>query len=93
MTGVQTCALPISSTEIDLIGYNSGRENALIGEIKWTNKQVDHRVLNTLIAKAESLDKLKDCKKTYIIVSRSGFRKSILKMKKDNVILLDLRQI
>ncbi|MEA1928514.1 MAG: ATP-binding protein [Candidatus Auribacterota bacterium] len=82
-----------SSTEIDLIGFDSGRENALIGEVKWTNKLIDHRVLKTLIAKAESLDKLQGCKKTYLIVSRSGFQKSLLKMKKENVILLDLRQI
>ena len=82
-----------SSTEIDLIGFDSGRENALIGEIKWTNKQVEYRVLNALIAKAESLEKLKECKKTFLIVSRSGFQKSLLKMKKDNVILLDLRHM
>ena len=53
---------------------------------------MEYRVLNALIAKAESLEKLKECKKTFLIVSRSGFQKSLLKMKKENVILLDLRQ-
>ena len=82
-----------SSTEIDILGFDSRREKALIGEIKWTKKPVNYRILNSLIAKAKSLDNLKNVKMYFILVSRSGFHSSLLKLKKENVILLDLRKM
>ena len=63
--------------EIDILGL--GKNDLLFCECKWTNKQVDVGVFNSLIDKS-SLLKAKN--KHYIFFSKSGFTKSFVQTAK-----------
>jgi len=56
--------------EIDLVAYNKNEKKAIFAECKWTNKQVDSRILKRLIQKSEMFDFEE---KFYMIFSKSGF--------------------
>ena len=59
--------------EIDLVGQNE--DSVLFVECKWTNKPVDSKTAQAFLQKCEYLKSPKS--KTYAMVSRSGFKKSI----------------
>lgn len=79
-----------SGNEVDLIVRN--RDEFLLAEIKWTNKQVDADVLDHLMEKA----RLVPCggKIRFVLVSKSGFTRKCLELAaKTNTAVLDLKDI
>ncbi|MCD6176375.1 MAG: ATP-binding protein, partial [Candidatus Cloacimonetes bacterium] len=55
-------------------------ENIVFGECKWTNKKVGIEEYNKLVIRS-SYVKSEGRKKKYIIFSKSGFEKELLKIK------------
>lgn len=81
-----------NGNEIDLVAYNDKEKTALIGEVKWTNAQVDTDILHELIRKAGLLSF--NGRIQYVIVSKSGFtEKCIAKMEELGVLHLDLSEL
>ena len=71
--------------EIDLIGYN--QDNVLFVECKWTSKPVDVKIAQAFLERCEYLGSPK--KKTYVIVSKSGFKEGI----PEEIIKITLRDL
>ena len=77
--------------EIDILATDDKGRNALLGEIKWTRNPVGIRVLKDLKEKAEKIDVLKDSRKSFLLVSKSGFTQRLQEMTDERLSLLDLR--
>jgi len=75
-----------SEQEIDLLAYDNTEKKAIFCECKWTNEQVDSRVLDSLVDKAEMFD-FED--KYYMLFSKSGFKPDVKKRASDRIILVD----
>jgi len=77
--------------EIDILATDDKGRNALLGEIKWTKNPVGIRILKDLKEKAERIDALKDSRKSFLLVSKSGFTQRLQEMTDESLSLLDLR--
>jgi AAA+ ATPase superfamily predicted ATPase len=79
---------PIAKTEqeIDILACSSDKSKLLFCECKWTNEQVDNRVLDDLINKSAMFD----CtEKYYMLLSKSGFKASLKERENERIILVD----
>jgi len=75
--------------EIDILATDDKGRNALLGEIKWTKNPVGIRILKDLKEKAERIDALKDSRKSFLLVSKSGFTQRLQEMTDESLSLLD----
>ncbi len=81
-----------NNNEIDIVAYNEKDKKILVGEVKWTNKQVDARILDGMIAKSKAINF--NGRYQYLLVSKAGFTNECLaKMKQLNVLHLELNEI
>jgi len=81
-----------NNNEIDILAYNLKEKNFLIGEVKWTNKQLDIEVVEELERKSRYINYSGTYR--FLFVSKSGFTERALKKMHDmNAIHLDLKDI
>lgn len=72
-----------SQVEFDIVAL--GKNEALIGECKWTNEPIDMQVLNAFITKSGAFP----CeRKSYALFSKSGFTQAIIESAQEHGILL-----
>ncbi len=60
--------------EFDLVLFNEERNSALVGEIKWSRKPIDPRIMSGLRKRLEQTEIFKGVDLTYALVSRNGFQ-------------------
>jgi len=75
--------------EIDFIAYEG--KQCYFCECKWRNEKTGLSELNELKRKAELLQQFDD--KYYVLFSKSGFKKELLELKDDKVLLYDVNDI
>ncbi len=81
-----------NSNEIDVLAYNLKKKNFLIGEVKWTNKQLDIDVIEELERKSRYIGYGGAYK--FLFVSKNGFTERALKKMLDiGAAHLDLKEI
>ena len=81
-----------NSNEIDILAYNLKEKNFLLGEVKWTNKQLDTEVIEELERKSKYLNYSGTY--NFLFVSKNGFtEKALKKMQNIGAVHLDLRDI
>jgi uncharacterized protein len=81
-----------NSNEIDVLAYNLKEKNFLLGEVKWTNKQLDIDVIEELERKSKYINYGGTYK--FLFVSKNGFTERALKKMHDiGAIHLDLKEI
>ncbi len=75
-------------TEIDVAAINHAEKIILLGECKWTTSKVGENVLDELIQKVHTLNKIKDYTVKFVLFSKNGFTGKLIKRaKKDNTLL------
>jgi AAA+ ATPase superfamily predicted ATPase len=75
-------------SEIDLLALSKSRDEMLCGEIKWTKKPVNKKVIENLMEKSEHIRwGSPKRKERYMIISRGGFSKECKHMMADKKIL------
>lgn len=80
--------------EIDLLALDDRNKIALFGEVKWSNRLTDQKVLDALIRRSELVVEIPGYHKRYMIFSRSGFSKDLRQEhEKIDVKLFDLKDI
>jgi len=81
-----------NSNEIDILAYNLKEKNFLLGEVKWTNKQLDTDIIEELERKSKYLNYGGTYK--FLFVSKNGFTEKALKKMRDiGAIHLDLKEM
>lgn len=81
-----------NSNEIDIFAYNLKEKTFLIGEVKWTNSQLDLDVIEELERKSKYLHY--GGIYNFLFVSKSGFTEKALKKMQDmGAIYLDLKNL
>ena len=81
-----------NSNEIDILAYNLKEKTFLIGEVKWTNKQLDVDVIEELERKSKYLNYSGTYK--FLFVSKNGFTEKALKKMQDlGAVHLNLKDI
>jgi len=81
-----------NSNEIDVLAYNLKEKNFLLGEVKWTNKQLDTDIIEELERKSKYLNYGGTYK--FLFVSKNGFTERALKRMQDiGAVHLDLKEI
>ncbi|MEK6954039.1 MAG: ATP-binding protein [Candidatus Micrarchaeota archaeon] len=76
--------------EIDLV--IDGKNELLLGEVKWTNKQMGVEVLDALLKKSELVNK--GGKRRFILVSKNGFEPSCKKKAEElGCLTLDIKDM
>jgi len=77
-----------SQGEIDFIAYHSDEEQAIFGECKWKNEELDKKTIEGLIAKCRMFDQFK--RKHYYLFSKSGFTSGAWELanKRDDIRLI-----
>lgn len=81
-----------NSNEIDIVAYNLKEKEFLLGEVKWTTKQMDLDVIEELERKSKFIQH--GGKYNFLFVSKNGFtEKAIKKMQEINAVYLDLKEI
>lgn len=78
--------------EIDIMAFDGEEKNVLLGEIKWQKKPVGIRTLGELREKAKKLNVLSDFRNYLLLISKSGFTRSLQEMADESVLLFDLRK-
>jgi len=80
-------------TEIDIVA--ASKDNAILGECKWTNKKTDGGIYAELREKASAVPNLADRDVCYYLFSRSGFTESLRKEADGNekLRLVDLKDL
>ncbi len=80
--------------EIDIVAFDSNREQALAGECKWSAKKVGTNILDDLIVKSSSLQRENGFKKIYYgLFSKSGFTDGLRQTKRRDLFLFDLKDL
>lgn len=75
--------------EIDIVGFNQKTKEIIFGEVKWSDKPVDVDVCKKLRKKSEFVDWMrKNRKEYYILFSKSGFTKSMMRLAKEDGVFL-----
>lgn len=78
-----------TQVELDIVAL--GKNEALIGECKWTNEPVDVKILSRLIEKGEAFTHVN---RGYVLFSKSGFTQSVIdEADKKGVLLYSLDDI
>ncbi len=81
-----------NNNEIDIIAYNLKEKHFLVGEVKWTNRQLDIDIVEELERKSRYINYGGEYK--LLFVSKSGFtEKAIKRMQELNALHLDLKEI
>ena len=81
-----------NGNEIDMAAHNPKEKTLLLGEVKWTNQQMDIDLLDELIRKGKLIGA--SGRYDYMIVSKSGFTdKCLQRMDEEKVIHLDLKDV
>ncbi|MBU2522822.1 MAG: AAA family ATPase [Nanoarchaeota archaeon] len=81
-----------NSNEIDILAYNLKEKTFIMGEVKWTNRQLDIDVVEELERKSKYLNYRGSYK--FLFVSKSGFTEKALKKMQDiGAVYLDLKDI
>lgn len=76
--------------EVDLVVDN--KSELLLGEVKWTNRQMGVEVLDALLKKSELVNK--SGKRRFVLVSKSGFEPACLKKAQElGCLTLDLNEM
>lgn len=78
------------SFDVDIVAFDE--KNLLLGECKWTNKEVGIGEYHKLIEKSSMLEVKRDSVK-YMLLSKSGFTPELLRMKSEKLILLTPEEI
>jgi len=79
-----------SEQEIDILACDHKGSKALFCECKWTNEQVDSRILDNLMDKASMFNY---SEKYFILFSKSGFKASLKKRTYENVSFVDFKDM
>lgn len=76
--------------EIDLIALNAQSKEILLGEVKWSKKQVGTNIFEDLKGKAKFVDwNIGKRKEYYLLCSKSGFTKDMIDLaRKEDVLLI-----
>lgn len=75
--------------EIDVVGINNKTKEIIFGECKWTNKKVGTNIFENLKRKTDLVDwHSKDRKEKFILFTKSGFTKNMLKLAREEKIIL-----
>jgi len=75
--------------EIDIVGLNQKTKEIIFGEAKWSNKPIDVDVYKKLRMKSKSVNWMrKNRKEYYVLFSKSGFTKNMIKLAKEDGIFL-----
>jgi hypothetical protein len=83
-----------NGTEIDLVAFDSNREQVFAGECKWSTKKVGTNILDELIVKSSSLQQETGFKKVYYgLFSKSGFTDGLRQTKRRDLFLFDLKDL
>ncbi len=78
--------------EIDIAA--SGKDEVMLGEVKWSGKPVGLEVLEALSVKARAVEGLRGRPVRFVLVSRAGFKKALVAAAEERgALLLDLRDI
>jgi hypothetical protein len=81
-----------NSNEIDILAYSLKEKSFLLGEVKWTNKQLDIDVIEELERKSKYINY--DGNYKFLFVSKSGFTERAVKRMQDiGAAHLDLKEI
>ena len=80
------------SDEIDLVAFNEATDEILLGEVKWSKRQVGTDIFESLKAKSQKVEwGGRSRKEYYCLFSRSGFTPDMRKVaKKEGVMLFNL---
>ncbi|WP_243832620.1 DUF234 domain-containing protein [Campylobacter sp. US33a] len=74
--------------DIELDLFYQDEKRCIVGEVKFKNKKICKNILNLLKHKAESLQLKIDY---YVIFSKNGFSRELLKNQEQNLLLFDLK--
>jgi AAA+ ATPase superfamily predicted ATPase len=78
------------NVEIDIMAIDEAEKNVLLGEIKWQKKPMGIKILGELREKAEKIKTLSACRKYFLLISKSGFTRSLQETAGENILLFDL---
>ncbi len=67
----------VRTAEIDILSFSEDHGAVLVGEVKWSRKQVGVNILAKLEASAELLPVKPDIRRVYVLFSRSGFTRAL----------------
>ncbi|MCL2512988.1 MAG: ATP-binding protein [Oscillospiraceae bacterium] len=78
-----------SQAEIDFIAYSEGEEQAIFGECKWRNEELDLAIVKESLEKCEMFKQFK--KNYYYFFSKSGFTDGVREFvaERDDIQLID----
>ncbi|MGH7456630.1 MAG: DUF234 domain-containing protein, partial [bacterium] len=83
-----------NGTEIDIVAFDSNREQAFVGECKWSTKKVGTNILDDLIIKSSLLQRENGFKKIYYgLFSKTGFTDGLRQTKRRDLFLFDLKDL
>lgn len=75
--------------EIDIVGLNQQTKEIIFGEVKWSGKPIGVDVYKKLKEKSEFVNWMKKNRKEYyILFSKSGFTKEMIKLAKEEKVFL-----
>lgn len=79
--------------EIDIFALDERKNELLLGEVKWTNRNVGYDVFEDLKRKSNLIKGFKNYKKRYLLVSRTGFRKNLLEDTENEIEFWDMNKV
>jgi AAA+ ATPase superfamily predicted ATPase len=82
-----------AGVELDLVAVSADRSRAVIAEVKWTSGPTGAGVIDGLRRRVESVAALREMRKQYLLISRSGFSEKARAQAQKDVFLLDLRAL
>ncbi len=81
-----------SGEELDIVAYNKKSRKLLVGEVKWTNEQVDVDVIDATVRKSKMINFIGEYK--FLFVAKKGFTpRAKERIKELNAIALDLDDV
>jgi len=82
-----------SQTEIDFIAYDDNESQAIFGECKWRNEDLDKATIEKLMERCQMFKELKQ--KYYYLFSKNGFTSGAreLAMKRDDIRLIEFNEM
>ncbi|MCL2198990.1 MAG: ATP-binding protein [Defluviitaleaceae bacterium] len=82
-----------SQSEIDFIAYHNDEEQAIFGECKWKNEELDKSIIEGLITKSQMFNQF-NCRHYYLF-SKSGFTRGAWELAngRDDIRLIDFKEM
>jgi hypothetical protein len=78
-----------SNQEIDVVGFSSSEKKVIFGECKWSEKPIGTNIYEELKKKAAKVEwNIGDRKEYYILFSKSGFTEEMIKIAKNDGVIL-----